>query len=157
MGLTGGCVRVCAPVPHRSAAASVCQARPCFPASCRGDSSQQQLSCQGTGRMLLVKSCSLPVKNIPNIPRGPVLGLLSIDLSLGSSWGGPSRGLSVEKGPGWADREPRALSGPNPYPNPSRASGAAEPRRSPGLREAGLGLGFPARSLLPAGSSPLPR
>lgn len=79
------------------------------------------------------------------------------DLSLGSSWGGPSRGLSVEKGPGWADREPRALSGPNPYPNPSRASGAAEPRRSPGLREAGLGLGFPARSLLPAGSSPLPR
>lgn len=49
-----------------------------FPASCRGDSSQQQLSCQGTGRMLLVKSCSLPVKNIPNIPRGPVLGLLSM-------------------------------------------------------------------------------
>lgn len=78
MGLTGGCVRVCAPVPHRSAAASVCQARLCFPASCRGDSSQQQLSCQGTGRMLLVKSCSLPVKNIPNIPRGRILGLLSM-------------------------------------------------------------------------------
>lgn len=137
MGLTGGCVRVCAPVPHRSATASVCQARLCFPASCRGDSSQQQLSCQGTGRMLLLRSCSLPVKNIP---RGPVSGLLSMICPWGAA-GVVLAGVC----PGQAAREPTGLSGPNPYPNPSRASEAAEPRRSPGLWEAGLGLGFPAR------------
>lgn len=136
----------CPPQPRCSCFAG--RARISSP-SAEGETSDELLSSQGTGRAMLLEHFHLPVENIP---QGFIVGLLSNDLSLGSCRGGRSWGSSLGRdsraeagATGQASGETRALLEPNLSLNPSHAMEVAEPRRSPGLWEAGVGLGLPAR------------
>ena len=143
------CVCLCPPCPPQPRCSCFAGRALTSSPSAEGATSYLLLNSQGTSRAVLLAHFHLPVENIP---QGFILGLLSYDLSLGSCRGGRSWGSSLGRdsraragAAGRAPGETRALSEANPSRNPSRAREAAEPRRSPGLWEAGVGLGFPAR------------